>query len=149
MVRIARMALSKAGLELGAVAALAAVMLGGFYYQGTRVDASEERLSASISNESAQLGARIDGVNQRIDSLDERLNKRIDDLDEHIDDLDERLNKRIDDLDERLNKRIDDLDERLDGRIDGLDRRIARIEGLMEAWASTQSPKESADGALG
>ena len=113
MVRIARMALSKAGLELGAVAALAAVMLGGFYYQGTRVDASEERLSASISNESAQLGARIDS------------------------------------LDERLNKRIDDLDERLDGRIDGLDRRIARIEGLMEAWASTQSPKESDDGTLG
>ena len=120
MVRIARMALSKAGLELGAVAALAAVMLGGFYYQGTRVDASEERLSASISNESAQLGARID-------SLDERLNKRIDDLD----------------------KRIDNLDKRLDGRIDGLDRRIARIEGLMEAWASTQSPKESDDGTLG
>ena len=116
MVRIARMALSKAGLELGAVAALAAVMLGGFYYQGTRVDASEERL-----------GARIDGVNERIDSLDERLNKRINDLD----------------------KRIDNLDKRLDGRIDGLDRRIARIEGLMEAWASTQSPKESADGALG
>ena len=138
MVRIARMALSKAGLELGAVAALAAVMLGGFYYQGTRVDASEERLSASISNESARLGARINGVNERIDSLDERLNKR-------IDDLDERINKRIDDIDERLNKRIDDLD----GRIDGLDRRIARIEGLMEAWASTQSPKESDDGALG
>ena len=120
MVRIARMALSKAGLELGAVAALAAVMLGAFYYQGMRVDAAEERLGA------------------RIDSLDERLNKRIDDLDEHIDDLDE-----------RINKRIDDLDERLDGRIDGLDRRIARIEGLMEAWASTQSPKESDDGTLG
>ena len=138
MVRIARMALSKAGLELGAVAALAAVMLGGFYYQGTRVDASEERLSASISNESARLGARID-------SLDERLNKRIDGLDERIDDLDERINKRIDDLDERLSKRIDDLD----GRIDGVDRRIARVEGLLEAWASTQSPKESDDGALG
>ena len=116
MVRIARMALSKAGLELGAVAALAAVMLGAFYYQGMRVDASEERLGA------------------RIDSLDERLNKR-------IDDLDERINKRIDGLDER----IDGLDE----RIDGLDRRLARIEGLLEALASTQSPKESADGALG
>ena len=128
---MARMALSKVGLELGAVAALATVMLGGFYFQGTRVDASEERL-----------GARIDGVNERIDSLDGRLNK-------HINDLDERINKRINDLDERINKRIDDLDERLDGRIDGLDRRIARVEGLLEAWASTQSPKESDDGALG
>ena len=123
MVRIARMALSKAGLELGAVAALAAVMLGAFYYQGMRVDASEERLGA------------------RIDSLDERLNER-------IDDLDERINKRIDGLDER----IDGLDGRIDGldrRIDGLDRRLARIEGLLEALASTQSPKESDDGALG
>ena len=116
MVRIARMALSKAGLELGAVAALAAVMLGAFYYQGMRVDAAEERLGA------------------RIDSLDERLNKR-------IDDLDERINKRINDLDERI--------DGLDGRIDGLDRRLARIEGLLEALASTQSPKESDDGALG
>ena len=120
MVRIARMALSKAGLELGAVAALAAVMLGGFYYQGTRVDAAEERLGTRISNESARLDERIDGVNERIDSLNERLNKR-----------------------------IDDLGERLDGRIDGLDRRLARIEGLLEALASTQSPSEESDGALG
>ena len=127
MVRIARMALSKAGLELGAVAALAAVMLGAFYHQGMRVDASEERLSA------------------RIDGLDERLNER-------IDGLDERINERIDDLDERINKRIDVLDERIDGldeRIDGLDRRLARIEGLLEALASTQSPGESDDGTLG
>ena len=127
MVRIARMALSKAGLELGAVAALAAVMLGGFYYQGTRVDAAEERLGTRISNESARLDERIDGVNERIDGV----------------------NERIDSLNERLNKRIDDLGERLDGRIDGLDRRLARIEGLLEALASTQSPSEESDGALG
>ena len=123
MVRMVRMALSKAGLELGAVAALAAVMLGAFYYQGTRVDASEQRLGA------------------RIDSLDERINERIDGLDERIDGLDER----IDDLDERIDRRIDGLDQ----RIDGLDRRLARIEGLLEALASTQSPEDGDDGTLG
>ena len=63
------MAVSKHTLELGAVAALAAVMLGGFYYQGTRLDVAVQRLDARIDG----LEVRIDGLDARIDGLDVRL----------------------------------------------------------------------------
>ena len=63
------MAVSKLTLELGAVAALAAVMLGGFYYQGTRLDVAVQRLDARIDG----LEVRIDGLDARIDGLDVRL----------------------------------------------------------------------------
>lgn len=102
------MALSKLGLELGAVAGLAAVMLGGFYYQGTRVDAFAERLDKRITDESARLDTRIDDVNTRIDGVNERI--------------------------DRVNERIDRVEE----RINGVDRRLARIEGLLEGWVSTR-----------
>ena len=63
------MAVSKLTLELGAVAALAAMMLGGFYYQGTRLDVAVQRLDARIDG----LEVRIDGLDARIDGLDVRL----------------------------------------------------------------------------
>ena len=63
------MAVSKLTLELGAVAALAAVMLGGFYYQGTRLDVAVQRLDARIDG----LEVRIDGLDARIDGLYVRL----------------------------------------------------------------------------
>lgn len=63
------MAVSKLTLELGAVAALAAVMLGGFYYQGTRLDVAVQRLDARFDG----LEVRIDGLDARIDGLDVRL----------------------------------------------------------------------------
>jgi len=63
------MAVSKLTLELGAVAALAAVMLGGFYYQGTRLDVAVQRLDARIDG----LEVRIDGLDARINGLDVRL----------------------------------------------------------------------------
>ena len=81
------MAVSKLTLELGAVAALAAVMLGGFYYQGTRIDVAMQRLDVRIDVAVQRLDARIDGLEVRIDGLD----ARIDGLDARIDGLDVRL----------------------------------------------------------
>ncbi len=70
------MAVSKLTLELGAVATLAAVMLGGFYYQGTRIDVAMQRVDVRIDGLEGRidgLEARIDGLDARIDGLDVRL----------------------------------------------------------------------------
>lgn len=70
------MAVSKLTLELGAVATLAAVMLGGFYYQGTRIDMAMQRVDVRIDGLEGRidgLEARIDGLDARIDGLDVRL----------------------------------------------------------------------------
>jgi len=67
------MAVSKLTLELGAVATLAAVMLGGFYYQGTRIDVAVQRLDVRIDVAVRRLDARIDGLEARIDGLDARI----------------------------------------------------------------------------
>ena len=87
------MTMSKTTLELSAVAALLAVMLGGFYYQGSRLDEFMRRQDA-----------RVDRLEQRMVSMEQRLDAR-------IDDLAERLDARIDGLAERL-ARIEGILER-------------------------------------
>lgn len=67
------MTISKTTMELSAVAALLAVMLGGFYYQGNRLDEFMRRQDA-----------RVDGLEQRIDDLERRLDARIDGLAERL-----------------------------------------------------------------
>ena len=67
------MTISKTTVELSAVAALLAVMLGGFYYQGNRLDEFMRRQDA-----------RVDGLEQRIDDLERRLDARIDGLAERL-----------------------------------------------------------------
>ncbi len=74
------MAISKTTLELSAVAALLAVMLSGFYYQGSRLDEFGRRQDA-----------RVDSLEQRMVSMEQRLDARIDGLDARIDGLAERL----------------------------------------------------------
>ena len=124
------MALSKLRLELAAAAGLTAVMLGGFYYQGLRTDAFAERLDMRITEESARLDMRITEESARLDA---RITEESARLDARIDGVNERI--------DGVNERIDGVDERIDERINGVDRRLARIEGLLQAWVSTQSPR--------
>ena len=67
------MTISKTTLELSAVAALLAVMLGGFYYQGNRLDEFMRRQDA-----------RVDRLEQRMVSMEQRLDARIDGLAERL-----------------------------------------------------------------
>ena len=67
------MTISKTTLELSAVAALLAVMLGGFYYQGNRLDEFMRRQDA-----------RFDRLEQRMVSMEQRLDARIDGLAERL-----------------------------------------------------------------
>ena len=68
------MTISKTRAELSAVAALLAVMLGGFYYQGTRLDEFGRRQDASVNGLEQRFDIRVDGLEQRFDA-------RVDDLD--------------------------------------------------------------------
>ena len=81
------MGISKTTLELSAVAALLAVMLSGFYYQGSRLDEFGLRQDARVDG----IERRMDSVEQRMVSMEQRLNARIDGLDARIDGLAERL----------------------------------------------------------
>ena len=85
------MSISKTTLELSAVAALLAVMLGGFYYQGSRLDDFGRRQEARVDGLEQRLNTRIDGVEQRMVSMEQRLDARIDGLAERINGLAERL----------------------------------------------------------
>ena len=67
------MTISKTTVELSAVAALLAVMLGGFYYQGNRLDEFMRRQDA-----------RVDRLEQRMVSMEQRLDARIDGLAERL-----------------------------------------------------------------
>ena len=67
------MTISKTTVELSAVAALLAVMLGGFYYQGNRLDEFMRRQDA-----------RVDRLEQRMVSMEQRLDARIDSLAERL-----------------------------------------------------------------
>lgn len=55
------MAMLKLAVELSAVAALAAVVLGGFYCQGARIDKAAVRLDERIDGMDQRL-ARIEGL---------------------------------------------------------------------------------------
>ena len=67
------MTISKTTVELSAIAALLAVMLGGFYYQGNRLDEFMRRQDA-----------RVDRLEQRMVSMEQRLDARIDGLAERL-----------------------------------------------------------------
>ncbi len=67
------MTISKTTVELSAVAALLAVMLGGFYHQGNRLDEFMRRQDA-----------RVDRLEQRMVSMEQRLDARINGLAERL-----------------------------------------------------------------
>ena len=84
------MALSKLTVELGAVGALLAVMLGGFYHQGARMD-------------------------QRFDQMDAHFTKRLDQMDAHFSSRLDKVEARLD----RMDARVDAISDRL-ARVEGL-----------------------------
>ena len=71
------MTISKTTMELSAVAALLAVMLGGFYYQGNRLDEFMRRQDARVDGIEQRLGARIDDLERRLDARIDGLAERL------------------------------------------------------------------------
>ena len=108
------MALSKLTVELGAVGALLAVMLGGFYHQGARMD-------------------------QRFDQMDAHFTKRLDQMDARLDRMDARLDKMEARLD-KMEARVDAISDRL-ARVEGLLEAVLR--GMSPPAAPGQSPPPS------
>ena len=105
------MALSKLTVELGAVGALLAVMLGGFYHQGARMDQRFDQMDAHFT--------------KRLDQMNAHFTKRLDQMDAHF-------SSRLDKVEARL--------DRMDARVDAISDRLARVEGLLEAVLRGMSP---------
>ena len=74
----------------------------------------------------ADLGRRIDRVEERIDRVEENLGQRIDRVEES-------LGQRIDRVEESLGQRIDRVEESLGQRIDRVEERIDRVEDRARA----------------
>ena len=112
------MALSKLTMELGAVGALLAVMLGGFYHQGARMD-------------------------QRFDQMDAHFTKRLDQMDAHFSSRLDKVEARLDKMEARLDRmdaRVDAISDRL-ARVEGLLEAVLR--GMSPPAAPGQSPPPS------
>lgn len=90
------------------------------YMNDEIIDDLKQFIAATISQQTARLEDRIDGIDQRIDGIDQRL--------DGIDQRTDRIESKIDDLSVSVAEAIDGVNDTTDTQLKDHERRILKLE---------------------
>ena len=124
---------------MGAVIAIAGLMLGMFYWNDRRNERRIDRLEARWTRQLADMEARY---NQQLRDSEARQNHRLNEMNQQLKDSEDRQNLRLDEMNRQLkesearqNLRLDEMNEQLKELNDwagNLDRGQSRLEGQLD-----------------